>query len=66
MSALGQKRTFALQQFMSALPPKADIGAAQIDVRLVPMADISHSFDHLVRTCLHCRRDREAEGFGGL
>ena len=25
MSALGQKRTFALHQPMSALPPKADI-----------------------------------------
>ena len=26
MSALGQKRTFALQNVMSALPPRADIG----------------------------------------
>jgi hypothetical protein len=26
MSALGHKRTFALRQTMSALPPKADIG----------------------------------------
>jgi len=25
MSALGQKQTFALQNVMSALPPKADI-----------------------------------------
>ena len=25
MSALGQKRTFAMQNVMSALPPKADI-----------------------------------------
>ena len=25
MSALGQKQTFAVQQSMSALPPKADI-----------------------------------------
>jgi hypothetical protein len=33
MSALGQKRTFAPQKVMSALPPKADIGAAQINVR---------------------------------
>jgi hypothetical protein len=40
MSALGQKQTFALQQVMSALPPKADIGAAQINVRFVPIADI--------------------------
>ena len=28
MSALGHKRTFAVQQGMSALPPKADIGSA--------------------------------------
>ena len=27
MSALGQKQTFAVHQLMSALPPKADIGA---------------------------------------
>jgi hypothetical protein len=27
MSALGQKQTFAPQQIMSALPPKADIDA---------------------------------------
>ena len=28
MSALGHKRTFALQNGMSALPPKADMGSA--------------------------------------
>ena len=28
MSALGQKRTFAVQNVMSALPPRADIGGA--------------------------------------
>jgi hypothetical protein len=32
MSALGQKQTFAVQKDMSALHPKADIGAAQINV----------------------------------
>jgi hypothetical protein len=41
MSALGQKQTFAVQKGMSALPPKADIGSAQINVRFVPIADIS-------------------------
>jgi hypothetical protein len=41
MSALGQKQTFALQQVMSALRPKADIGAAQINVRFVPIADMT-------------------------
>jgi hypothetical protein len=41
MSALGQKQTCAAQKVMSALPPKADIGAAQINVRFVPIADIA-------------------------
>jgi hypothetical protein len=40
MSALGHKQTFAPHKGMSALPPKADIGAAQINVRFVPIADI--------------------------
>ena len=40
MSALGQKRTFALQYVMSALPPKADMCSAIRDVRFVPIADI--------------------------
>ena len=30
MSALGQKRTYAVQKGMSALPPKADIGGRQV------------------------------------
>ena len=41
MSALGHKRTFAVQNGMSALPPKADIGIAQINVRFVPIVDIN-------------------------
>jgi hypothetical protein len=40
MSALGQKQTFALQQVMSALPPKADMCSALAYVRFVPIADI--------------------------
>jgi hypothetical protein len=40
MSALGQTRTFAVQNSMSALPPKADIRGAKRDVRFVPIADI--------------------------
>ena len=40
MSALGHKRTFALQNVMSALPPKADMCSAKRHVRLVPIADI--------------------------
>jgi hypothetical protein len=41
MSALGKKRTFRNVQWMSALPPKADIGADDRDVCFVPKADIS-------------------------
>ena len=40
MSALGQKQTFAVQNVMSALPPKADICSALGHVRFVPIADI--------------------------
>ena len=45
MSALGQKRTFAVQTAMSALPPKADMCSAKRDVRYVPIADIALSND---------------------
>ena len=41
MSALGHLRTYALQQAMSALPPKADMCGATRDVRFGPKADIS-------------------------
>ena len=43
MSALGQKRTFAVQNAMSALPPKADMCSALAHVRFVPKADILHA-----------------------
>jgi hypothetical protein len=45
MSALGQKRTYAVQYGMSALPPIADMCAATRDVRFVPIADIVHGTD---------------------
>jgi hypothetical protein len=35
-----QKQTFALQKAMSALPPKADFVAAQVNVCFGPKADI--------------------------
>jgi hypothetical protein len=41
MSALGQKRTYAVQTVMSALPPKADMCGATSDVGDGPIADIS-------------------------
>ncbi len=40
MSALGQKQTSHVAVQESALPPKADIGAAMQYVRFVPIADI--------------------------
>ena len=40
MSALGHKRTFAVQNAMSALPPIADMCSALGHVRFVPIADI--------------------------
>ena len=39
MSALGQKRTFAVQNGMSALPPIADMCGALAYVCFVPKAD---------------------------
>ena len=51
MSALGHKRTFAVQLGMSALPPKADMCGALSEVRFVPIADIApyegHRQDYL-------------------
>jgi len=41
MSALGQKQTFAPQNRMSALPPKADICSAAARVRFGLKADIA-------------------------
>ena len=43
MSALGQKQTCAVQNGMSALPPKADMCSATRHVRFVPIADIATS-----------------------
>jgi hypothetical protein len=48
MPALGQKRTFERLDTMSALPPKADIGRRQLDVRFVPKTDMAQLFDHFV------------------
>ena len=41
MSALGHKRTYAVQKGMSALPPKADIDWKLSHVHFVPIADIA-------------------------
>src|SRR5262245_31980072 len=41
MSALGHKQTSAVQNAMSALPPKADMCSARAHVRFGPKADIA-------------------------
>ena len=53
MSQLGQKQTLKHLHPMSALPPKADIGTQQRDVRFVPKADIgtSHGTNRAYRDC---------------
>ena len=62
MSALGQKQTFAMQQGMSALPPKADMCSATRHVRFVPIADIDpRLLDHLVGMHQDCFRNCDAD-----
>jgi hypothetical protein len=70
MSALGQKRTFPHIWPMSVLPPKADITAAQTNVRFVPKADILRRtnnplLDHLVGNGKQARRKGETERLRG-
>ena len=67
MSALGHKRTFAVQIGMSAFSPKADMCGAKRNVRFVPIADIqSRLFDDLVGAGKQHRRHGEADRFRGL
>jgi hypothetical protein len=66
VSALGHKQTFAVQNGMSALPPKADICSAPANVRFVPIADIATLFDHLIGAQQERFRDRKPERFGSL
>ena len=66
MSALGQKRTFAVQNAMSALPPKADMCGATRHVRFVPIADIAALFDYFISALLKLQRHFEAYCFGSL
>ena len=51
MSALRQKQTCAVQNAMSALPPKADMCGALGDVRFVPIADVVTSSGRLKMRC---------------
>ena len=52
MSALGHKRTFAVQKGTSALPPKADMCGATGDVRFGPKADIQDGYDRSSRNAI--------------
>jgi hypothetical protein len=66
MSALGQKQTSPYIRVMSALPPEADIGTQQRDVRFVPKADScgaakSGLFDHLAGFGEQRRWHRQSE-----
>jgi hypothetical protein len=65
MSALGQKRTCAVQKGMSASPPKADMCGAASDVRLGPLADIN-SFDHIVGEAKDRIWNRQADFLRGI
>jgi hypothetical protein len=53
MSALGHKRTYAVQKGMSASPPKADMCGALAHVRFGPKADIDSRLGRL-RGTQHC------------
>ena len=71
MSALGHFRPFRANRVMSAIPPKADIRADEIDVRFVPLAtkvqrSKSGLFDHVVGATKQRKRYVEAEALGGF
>jgi len=63
MSALGQKRTFAVQKEMSAITPKADICSAQAHIRFVPIADIDTGAIPIPIAVLLRRAARRNAGF---
>ena len=65
MSALGQKRTYAVQKVMSALPPKADMCSALAHVCFVPIADIAPSFDQFVGPRKKRIWDSKTQSLGG-
>src|SRR4029077_7634191 len=63
MSALGQKRRFAVQKEMSAITPKANICSAQAHVRFVPIADIDTGAIPIAIAVLLRRAARRNAGF---
>ena len=65
MSALGHKRTYAVQKAMSALPPKSGHVQCTSHVCFVPIADIA-LLDHFVGPGKYCWRNCETECLRGL
>jgi hypothetical protein len=63
MSALGQKQTSMVAQPMSALPPKADIGRRQLDVRFVPKADSCSATTPVYSITSSARKAAKIAGF---
>ena len=51
---------------MSALLPKADIAARQLNVRFVPEADVGRSFEHIIGASEHRGRNGQPQLFCGL
>src|SRR5262245_53242657 len=67
MSALGQKQTYAVQNGMSALPPKADMCGALAHVRFGPNSGLSRMlFDQIVSASEERLRNGESECLGSL
>src|SRR5262249_16709757 len=66
MSALGHKRTCAVQKAMSALPPIATSIAFSVCPLWAKSGHSSHSFDHLVGAAKQRKRYGKAEGLGGF
>ena len=66
MSALGHKRTFAVQKGMSALPPKADMCGAKSDVCFVPIADIEGFPERSLVSDEHGRTGQDNSDFSEL
>jgi hypothetical protein len=66
MSALGHKQTCAVQEPMSALPPKATSNATYAMSATGQKRTIRLLLDHLVGALLNMKRHVESERLGGL